>query len=530
MGVGRKLTEEGDDLPVGRSGAPSLSSVVVLGRALIAQMVRHATLVVVAVFAITRLAAFLIGVRLTIVSGWWQLFDLRQLRRHLFTSLFYLHAQPPLFNLVMGVLVHFRGNVQPHLASLAMLVLGLTIVLSTLFLTEELTGSRAAGLLVALLLTADPTLLLYEDMYFYTYATTAGTVVAALALIKFWRRDNWWWALLYCLALAFVILANSSFQLPWMLLALAPIVWRSRSRWRMGVAVLAIPLALVGFWYGKNLALFGTYSTSSWLGMNLARPTLNLLTPVERSAMVNSHELPSIALQVPFDPVNLYVPSYQSAHQPTGQHILDSTTRDQHAYPNYNNINYVAISQDFLHADLDYIRARPLTYLTSVSKAVRIFVVPGDQYQWVAPNRALLGPWVTWFDRIILLQPVQNNAATFTNAAIGGQAPAPLTISYTETALLLLTLFGIPPLIWRRRLTAAARVTLGFLWLTTTYLFLVSSLLELGENNRFAVDIGPLPALGAIMVVGSYWRIYRAKAVIPRDNLSPSASPDTLNG
>jgi hypothetical protein len=44
---------------------------------------------------------------------------------------------------------------------------------------------------------------------------------------------------------------------------------------------------------------------------------------------------------------------------------------------------------------------------------------------------------------------------------------------------------------------------------STAYVYVVSNLIEFGENNRFAVDIGPLPIVAAVavgMFVREEWR------------------------
>ena len=53
------------------------------------------------------------------------------------------------------------------------------------------------------------------------------------------------------------------------LLSLLFIVLRSARR-RLLVGMLA-PFVLIVFVYGKNLAHFGSFSASTWLGMHLAR-------------------------------------------------------------------------------------------------------------------------------------------------------------------------------------------------------------------------------------------------------------------
>ena len=43
--------------------------------------------------------------------------------------------------------------------------------------------------------------------------------------------------------------------------------------------------------------------------------------------------------------------------------------------------------------------------------------------------------------------------------------------------------------------------TLAVLWWTTAYAFATSSLVEIGENERFRSELGPVPTILAVVVV-----------------------------
>jgi len=45
------------------------------------------------------------------------------------------------------------------------------------------------------------------------------------------------------------------------------------------------------------------------------------------------------------------------------------------------------------------------------------------------------------------------------------------------------------------------------LWITTAYAFAVSSLVEIGENERFRSELGPVPTVLAVVVVVTVVRV-----------------------
>lgn len=59
--------------------------------------------------------------------------------------------------------------------------------------------------------------------------------------------------------------------------------------------------------------------------------------------------------------------------------------------------------------------------------------------------------------------------------------------------------------LYRRELAVEVLALTGFLWLTVVYIFLVSNLLEVGENNRFRLYSDPLVLLLLASVVMA-WR------------------------
>ena len=80
---------------------------------------------------------------------------------------------------------------------------------------------------------------------------------------------------------------------------------------------------------------------------------------------------------------------------------------------------------------------------------------------------------------------------------------------------------GGPLAMWRRRGDPAWTATLFFIWTSSIYIFVVTSLAELGENMRFRYELGPLPLIGAVAVVLTFvprWRSEREpKAVNSSD-------------
>jgi hypothetical protein len=79
-------------------------------------------------------------------------------------------------------------------------------------------------------------------------------------------------------------------------------------------------------------------------------------------------------------------------------------------------------------------------------------------------------------------------------------APDAAQLSYGAILIDGLALFGLPVLVWSRRRPLPWRAALALIWVTVAYTFVLTSLVEYGENNRFRFDLGPLPLVGAAAV------------------------------
>ena len=79
-------------------------------------------------FAVSRVAAYAAGVRfdVTPLDDFWQFVEPDLLRTRLLESLYYLHSQPPLFNLALGVGLKVFGSEFGLAAHVVYIVLGVT--------------------------------------------------------------------------------------------------------------------------------------------------------------------------------------------------------------------------------------------------------------------------------------------------------------------------------------------------------------------------------------------------------------------
>jgi hypothetical protein len=249
----------------------------------------------------------------------------------------------------------------------------------------------------------------------------------------------------------------------------------------------------------KNEVLFNTDTTSSWLGMNLARITTEQAPPSQLKALIAAKRLAPLAFTFPFLPLSAYGHKLTS-HGSTGVAVLDQGTK-RDGTPNFNNINYVAISNQFLHSDIRYIEAEPGSYARNVVKAAELFFVPPEQYEFLEPDAGHMSWYLRTFDRFVKGQPQSTNVETVTFDAYGGHVPPLGQLSFAAILEFAVVVLAGPLVVWRRRRDQSFAFALGFIWVSTVYVFALTTFVEFGENERFRFDLGPLPLVAAAAVL-----------------------------
>ena len=325
--------------------------------------------------------------------------------------------------------------------------------------------------------TLSPAALLYENYLFYTYPLAALLCGAALCLHRFLSegrtKDG---AAFFGLAGA-VVLTQGLFHLVWLAALVAGVALARRGTWRQVALTAAIPLALAFGWYGKNLALFGSFSSSSWLGMNLGRVVAFSVSDDQRWALAKEGRISLVSLVPPFRALE----DYRSLVPPqpaTGIPALDQE-RKSTGPANFNNKAYLALSRSYLKDDLTLIRVYPRAYLRSVLFGFFYYLLPATDYPFSPRSMGTLRPAVDAFDRFVCLR-LEGAGGT------GSLAPG------LALALPVLLLYGLARLVKPGAASDPAfRGTLLFLWGSILYVMLVGNLLEIGENNRFRFETDP---------------------------------------
>lgn len=481
--------------------------------------------VVIVAFVLSRLAlAAVAGVRFETrpLNDAVQLLDRGQLRDHLFESLLHLHAQPPLFNLFIGLGLRAPDHLEAELFYGLYLAAGLGLALGLYAALRRAGVSTPVAAGLAIVFSCSPGVFLYENWLHYDYLVVFLLVAAVVALQRYAAGRQTVDAGWFVAALAAIVLTRSLFHPAWLALSVVLVLVLAGGDRRRVLAAVSLPVLVVAGLQVQRYATFGTPALSSGLGVSLAKITVFQLQPDDRQAMVVIGELSPVSGVEPLSPAASYAGVVPSP-PPTGVPVLDEQDKGTYENPptndrfrvNMNGLAFIEISEAYLKDSLHVLRTYPGVYLQGVKTATELFFRPTSDFFTLAENRARVAPIEGFYNRA-LLGVVAGGAGEFalpearTQYRLGPARTAWTVVAAYAGAVIGGAVFLVRSLL-RRRAPVEAVVVCGFLWFTIVYIFLVSNLLEVGENNRFRLYSDPLVlVLLATLVVG--WREARKRA------------------
>jgi hypothetical protein len=475
------------------------------------------------VFVASRVFWWAAGVRFDsrLVDGAIQLADPRALHHDLWRSLWYLHTQPPLFNLLVGVGLNLFGSHVGGFLQAVYLTAGLLLGLGVLRLMEVLGVKPRPAFVVAAVFVVNPVTVLYENWFFYPYLEATLLVAAALLVHRYLGADraSTRYRVAACglaATLAALPLLRSLWHLVWLLAVLAIIAVGGRIGWRRTAALGAVPVLLVAGWYAKNLVLFGSFTGSSLQGPNLARVTVYALPDAVRQELSARGDLSALARYPSFVPdYSVIAPVApkppRSPH--TGARVLDDPEKSTHQ-PNFNYRGYLPVYDQQLDDALWVLREHPDTWLKGQARAWVISSYSPTDNLRLYPNAHRISWAVTGFNRLTgqFTSPPSELGERTGKLSDGGTA-------WGTVLAWALAMLGLPVVWWRWRRTdheaRAGRTTLAFVWFSLVYGTVVGNAFELGENNRFRFATDPLLLVGVVVVVAEVVRWARARHAAP---------------
>jgi hypothetical protein len=285
------------------------------------------------------------------------------------------------------------------------------------------------------------------------------------------------------------------------LAVVALMLGRPRSKTLLVSAIA--PLVVVHLWFLKNYVEVESFSSSSWLGMNLAKRWP--LSQTEMRDLYREGHLPPVWHRRPFrepDELRHYGYFGESRHVHPS---LDAPYKGN-GEPNFNHRDYVQISREMLQGDIYLIRHFPDRYLERVVTALLLYLQPGPNsvhflvdYDFGRVHR--VKDWLTQY------------------VFWGGKIERPIRMLAPPLNLYMLVfpvlvIFGGVVSFRREGGDLDGRPVFAYMVLTIVWVTCTTNLIEVGENDRMRWEIEPFLVVLTGCLIASVLKLFkRAKSL-----------------
>jgi hypothetical protein len=333
-------------------------------------------------FLISRVVFLILGVHMQAqqIPLSMQLMDVSLIQNAFWENLWYMHAQPPLYNVLSWLVVSLAPfGIYGLIAWPLFVLMGLGMCLALYFIQLRLgvPAYWAAG--VSFLFSISSNTILYENYFLYAYPATVSLVFAVWFLLRFLDSRSFRDAsgLFICVTLPGLL--HSFFHLIFPIGVLLGMLLFIRRGWLTVLLAALLPLLAITGWYTKVYVQTGHFAASTWGGWTLSNIMVYFPIPhAEKEQLIAQGVLTEIALYKPFSPPAAYPVAWWK-HPPTGIPLLDEITK-ANGLPNYQNLGTVNISTQAGQNALQILRHAPEYYLHGIQSAAYIFMLAPSEW------------------------------------------------------------------------------------------------------------------------------------------------------
>ncbi|HEX3087190.1 MAG TPA: hypothetical protein VHQ23_00950 [Ilumatobacteraceae bacterium] len=455
----------------------------------------------------------------------WQLIPVEVLRSDPIGSVWHLHIQPPLWNLLIGGVLAWSPLPDAISLQIIQFAFGVASVALLASLLARLFARPIVGIVIATVVMLDPQVLANAFTPTYELATTCG-LIAVLWLVVVQPRSPGFTLVSIAAVGTAVVLTRTVFHPAW-LVALLLVSWwvvRRSIDARTIVLTVAMPLVLVGGWMVKNEVMFDRPTLSSWFGMNLQRAVVPIATDDQLDTWAAEGHISEITASYPsgFVSYSAYEP-YIGECIPKGDHpATNNLTREgQLAVPNFNADCYLPV-YDIAEDDAKWVIANhPSLYLEGRWWATRAWVMESPPP--LLPTSPIYDAMRPMYRVAQLGLPLSMPSIRIGDLPWGAvDVPAHLSLLQALATLLVIGAGARAALRRLRRLPSSRWIQVEIVAaLIVGWNFAVGVLFELGEQSRFRAVTDPITMSIAC------WLVWRMVDHVRRQR---SAKPELVAG
>lgn len=438
--------------------------------------------------------------KLSFVQEWdwfWQHISIKYLLSAPFTNIFYMHSQPPLHNLLYAGLLKFFYPHQDTALKIFHSIASAAIIAISVYLIFELIENKILRIISATAIFLNPAFFLYENYPLYSINSAFLSILSFFFFFKYEKSEkkNLFYLSLFFITITSLLLYRSAFHFLFAFLAVFIVFLSTEKKYFFRIAVLFILTVLPAFmWNLKNYYLYGFFGSSSWLGLNMNKCITSLMTRGEKKFINSSLGLnPAVTQMQHF--YNMPYP-YQKFgfNKKSNIPFLNDN--------NWHNINAPEISALYYKETKKIIFNLPRRYLATCLRSFELFSHPSFTYAHLENNKNRLG----------IYPDVYNNIFYFDNYFIKKIFDIDI---YPISFLMPILIFTFAIIYFAQYFKRIIKPDYyyTFLYVATFifYYFIVTNILEYGENNRFRFTAESMIILIFFVIIDKIFKIRREK-------------------
>jgi hypothetical protein len=481
-------------------------------------VVRSPYVLLLAVFMLSRIIYYVLGVRFDArgVPFFLQFLDPALLQHRLLESLLYLHMQPPGYNLFLGVVLKLFPHAYGAAFHAIHLVFGAVITCLLFHLMRSLGIGVRLALTATVLFVISPGVVLYENWILYEYQMAFILVLSAVFLYRFFMLRSAASATGFLVCQFWLLMIRNYYNVVYVAAIFILLLLLTRKNRRLVAGAGSLLLALILGIYLKNQILFGQFTSSTGLGMNMVAVTCQL-TPEERRSLASQGIISGVStISDILAPLSAYRP-YITLPPKTGIPALDQELKPS-GFINLNHPGFLEVGKHYLKDALSVIRNYPKAYARMVASAWFSYFLPADDLIFFDLNLPHIHGILRFFD-IVFFGQLKQAPDRKELKKLRAQGATLSLVLYTGIFLLAglpaLCIFGTVFLyrgVRRRMLTAPQAMLIGFMLFNIVYITAVVNLLSTFENNRYRFPVDGFYLVLAVLALDRIWRAILRRA------------------
>ncbi len=439
------------------------------------------------IFIVSRVLLYFSGVTFdySALFRYWQFLDIETLQHNLLKGVWYSHAQPPVYNLFLGGIIKLFGTANSETVFIIIYkLLTLTNTILLFRILKRMTQRLNLSLVISLLYVLSPATMLFENELFYTSLVSLLFLCCCYSLIKLSQNINANSALSFFIPLTLICLTRSMYHLVFLIVICIVLIAYFRTNKKRNVILVStlISFSVVCGWYVKNYFIFGQFSASSWMGMNISRNVLH------DNEITDSSQIASIP---PFSPISHYHSFIKESQVEKfkSKKVKDLTEEWKNdSLKNLSHIDYITVSKRYQEECIQHIKKHPVSYLKNVTQSGIIFFAPGTMYSLTQQQAQK----IKYYDAVYSF-----NLSHFSKTKESRRL-ALVTSAVPKIIIYLSVLFLIIREGFRRKKISPLNL---FILITILFVFTTGSLFEHYENMRFRYELEPMFLILAIQAL-----------------------------